>query len=317
LKLKEIYKLFVKEGIVCDPRGKRAVSKLLKEKKNKYRRLKKDEKNEFDLDSLNNPYADTRILYGDLDKEIKNILIGIDIDAPELLLADKLNSMGKEIDLVIGHHPRGFALAGFYDVMQMQKDMLIKLGIDREIANDFLQKRITEVERNVSASNHNRTVDIARMLDIAFMCVHTPADNHVNKYLNEFITKKKPKTLKDLIKALKQIPEYKLATKDKSGPKIIIGKPEDKVGKIALEMTGGTEGSKEIFGRLSQAGIKTIVGMHLSEQHFEKIKPEYINVVIAGHISSDTLGLNLLLDKLEKKDSFRLMSCSGFRRIKR
>ncbi|HOX53960.1 MAG: NGG1p interacting factor NIF3 [Candidatus Omnitrophica bacterium] len=317
MKLGEIYKLFVKEGIASDLRSKNAIQEHLKKQRKYFNSLNKEERNDFDLENLGNPYADTRILYGEPEREIETILIGIDIDVPEILLADRLSSGGKKIDLVISHHPRGVALAGFYDVMGMQADMLAKLGMDIEIARGFLGERMQEVERNVSASNHNRPVDAARMLDIAFMCAHTVADNHVNKYLNEYIQRRKPQTLKDLVKVLRQIPEYRLAAKDKAGPKIIIGKPEDKVGKVSLEMTGGTEGSKEIFGRLSQLGVNTIVGMHLSEEHFKRVKPEHINVVIAGHISSDTIGLNLLLDKLEKKDKFEILSCSGFRRLTR
>lgn len=317
MKLGKIYELFIKEGIACDPRGKNKITKLLSQKRKEYRVLNKEEKKVFDLDNLKNPFADSRILYGNLDREIKTILVGIDIDAPEILLADRLNSDGRGIDLVISHHPRGYALSGFFDVMHMQKDMLIGLGIDNKIAEEFMTRRIQEVERGVTSSNNNRAVDVARMLDIAFMCVHTPADNHVNKHLKEFIAKKKPKTLKDLISSLKQIPEYKIASKDKCAPKILIGKPEDKLGKVSLEMTGGTEGSKELFGRLSQAGVNTIIGMHLSEEHFKKVKSEHINIVIAGHIASDAIGLNLLLDKLEKKDCFEFLECSGFRRIKR
>jgi predicted ATPase len=39
--------------------------------------------------------------------------------------------------------------------------------------------------------------------------------------------------------------------------------------------------------------------MHLSEDHYKHAKGEHINVVIAGHIASDNLGLNLLLDEIE------------------
>jgi hypothetical protein len=40
---------------------------------------------------------------------------------------------------------------------------------------------------------------------------------------------------------------------------------------------------------------------------------------LAGHISSDNLGLNLLFDKLEKKalEKFKFIECSGFRRFRR
>ena len=82
-------------------------------------------------------------------------------------------------------------------------------------------------------------------------------------------------------------------------------------------MTGGTEGPRKVFARLSQAGIGTIVAMHLSEDHFKHAKDEHINVVIAGHIASDTLGLNLLFDQLEAKQKMKFIECSGFVRVKR
>jgi hypothetical protein len=59
--------------------------------------------------------------------------------------------------------------------------------------------------------------------------------------------------------------------------------------------------------------------MHMSEDHLKKVKDHNLNVVIAGHISSDNLGLNLLLDQIEKeaKEKFQVINCSGFRRIRR
>jgi hypothetical protein len=42
-----------------------------------------------------------------------------------------------------------------------------------------------------------------------------------------------------------------------------------------------------------------------------------IRSVIAGHIASDNLGLNLLLDEVEKREPFEVIECSGFRRVKR
>ena len=57
--------------------------------------------------------------------------------------------------------------------------------------------------------------------------------------------------------------------------------------------------------------------MHMSEDHFKYAKDEHVNVVIAGHIASDALGMNLLLDELEKAGKFDIIPCSGFVRIKR
>ena len=97
----------------------------------------------------------------------------------------------------------------------------------------------------------------------------------------------------------------------------MIGDPKKDAGKVFVDMTGGTEGPKKIFPRLSQAGVGTIVAMHLSEEHFKHAKDEHINVVIAGHIASDTLGLNLLLDEIEKSGKLNIIPCSGFIRVKR
>ena len=103
-----------------------------------------------------------------------------------------------------------------------------------------------------------------------------------------------------------------------AGPKVVVGDVKRRAGRVFVDMTGGTEGPKEIFERLTQAGVGTVVGMHLSEEHLKNIKQENMNVVIAGHIASDTLGLNLLLDKLVKKErALEITACSGFRRFKR
>ncbi|MCM8798485.1 MAG: NGG1p interacting factor NIF3 [Candidatus Omnitrophica bacterium] len=316
MKLKTLYEWVIKQGMEMDPRGKGEVRKVLERAKEEYASLKEEEKKRFDQEKLHNPYTDTRILNGDPDKEIKTILVGIDMEVGEVLLADRLREKGKRVDLIMSHHPEGMALAGFYEVMHMQADILNKIGIPIAVAEDLLGERIKEVERKVLPLNHTRAVDVAKLLDLAFICVHTPADNCVASFLQELIDRKKPEFLGEIIELLLGLPEYQLAEKNNAGPKILIGDKHKRAGKIFVEMTGGTEGSKEVFNRLSQAGVGTIVCMHLSEEHFQKVKTEHINVIIAGHIASDALGLNLLLDALGKKERFEFITCSGFQRIK-
>jgi len=262
-----------------------------------------------------NPYSDTQILYGDPDKEIKNIMVGIDIESAEIILADRLRKE-KGLDLIVSHHPEGKALAQLYKVMQIQKAHLEKLGINKGLANSLVEERINEVERKLSSGNHLRVVDTARILDIPFVCLHTVADNLVYDFLLKYFKENNPKKLSDVIDLLLEIEEYKFALRNAVGPYILLGNPKRPTGKIMLEMTGGTEGPKEIFGWLYEAGVRTIVSMHLSEEHFRKVKDKNLNVIIAGHISSDTLGLNLLLDAVDKDNSLNIFSCSGFRRIR-
>ena len=318
MKLIDIYELAIKKGIDKDPRSRSDIKKALSLAAKEYRKLKGVDKKAFDTERLKNPYADTRILYGNPKTDVKSVMIGIDMEAPEVLLADRLGETGRgSVDLVMAHHPEGVAWARLYDVMRLQVACLKKFGIPANIGEDLMKERTEEVARSLAPANHSRAVDTAKALDIPFMCIHTPADNHVASYLQKLFDRKKPKKLSNVVSLLKQIPEYADAMKKDSGPKILIGEADKLAGRVFVDMTGGTEGSKKAYARLSQAGVGTIVGMHMSEDHFKHVKGEHINVVIAGHIASDTLGLNLLLDEIEKVEHLKIIPASGFVRIKR
>jgi len=313
MKIKDIYKLAISKGIEADFRKEEEIEKMLKRLKEKYEKMEPEEKEEFDLEKLENPFSDTRILFGHPEKEIKKILVGIDIGGEELFLAEKLGN----IDLVISHHPQGKALTGLYEVMQLQIDILVQYGVPVNIVERLLRKRINEVARIIAPYNHNRVVDIAKYLNLPLLSLHTPCDNLAAKFVEEKIKKDNPIFLEEVIKSLKEIPEYKKAIQIDAGPKIFTGDKENRAGKIVItEMTGGTEGAFEIYEKLAQAGAGTIIGMHLSEKHREEAEKANINVVIAGHISSDSLGMNLFLDELEK-ERIEIVPCSGLIRISR
>lgn len=288
MKLSRFFELAVAFGIECDPRKKRTPVS----------------------------YPDSAILYGDPARRVKSILVGIDIEAPELLLADRLRR-DRPVDLVVSHHPEGAAFASLHEVMRLQVDLLRKAGIKEPVARQLLEERIYEVARRILPQNHMRSVDVARLLDLPFACIHTPADNHVSEFTRRLMDKEKPKRLQDIVDILMGLPEYKQAAGNSAGPAIIRGSPRKAVGKVFVEMTGGTEGSKDAYDKLYKKGVRTIVCMHLSEEHFKKVKDVNLNVVIAGHISSDTLGLNLLLDKIEREEALEVIDCSGFRRFRR
>jgi len=318
MKLKDFYKTAIETGMQHDPRGIQAVKKELKERNEAFKKLTKEEQDEFDSESLVNPYADSRIICGNENKEIKRILVGIDVEATEVLLADRLSQKeNKPIDLCISHHPEGVAWAGFYEVMGIQADILANSGVPIHIGESLIQERMQEVSRKVHAANHNRANDAAQLLGMPLMCIHTAADNCVHSFVTKFIEKKKPERLENIIEILKEIPEYKMATKDKAGPVIIKGGPKQKAGKILVEMTGGTEGHVKTYENYAHAGISTIVCMHLSEDGFKEARKNHLNVILAGHIASDSIGLNIVLDTVRKKEKIDIVACSGFRRIER
>jgi len=313
MKIKEIFDLVINLGIEADFRGKDHIEKNLKKRKEKYENLSVEKKEIFDLEALSNPYMDSRIYNITEDKDVKKILAGIDIEGEELFLADKLG----DIDLVVAHHPEGKGLAWLSDVMDIQIDILNYYGVPINQAERVTRERISEVARSVNAANHERVVDMAKLLNINFMNSHTPCDNLAANFLKKEIEKNKPEYLDDIIKIIESIPEYKEAIKIGAGPSLFVGSPDNRCGKIALtEITGGTEGSEKMYEKMAQAGIGTIIGMHMSERNKKEAEANNINVVIAGHISSDSLGMNLFLDELEKQ-GIEVIPCSGLIRVKR
>jgi hypothetical protein len=311
--IKQIYDLAVKMGIESDLRGKAAVKKYLERTRKKYDKLDKEAKENFDTEKLTNPYSDTRILFDNNKKNVKKVMVGIDVEGEEMLLADRLGGF----DLAISHHPRGRALADLHSVMDLQIEVLADYGVPINIAESVTKPRISEVGRGVSPANHNRPVDIARLLGLGYMCVHTAADNLSAKFISDQLAKKKPEFVEDVLEMLKAIPEYAEASKHNAGPTLFVGSPENYCGRVVVtEFTGGTSGSKEIYEKMAQAGIGTIIGMHMGEEHRKEAEKYHINVVIAGHMASDSLGMNLFLDALEA-DGIEIIPVSGLIRFNR
>ncbi len=316
--LEKLYKKVVEVGIQNDLRGKEEIKKILQDEKEKHKKLKDEEAEYYDKDKLFNPYSDTRVLNGNLNTNVKKVIIGIDMGIGEILMTYLLNKdQDQKIDLIISHHPEGYALAQLYDVMKLQADLLANYGITISVAEQLMGRRISEIERRLMPVNHNRAVDAARIFGIPMMCIHTPSDNCVTSYLKKTFEKEKPYRLKNVMDLLKNIPEYKNLAKIQVPPKIVSGSEESKSGKIFVDMTGGTEGSKEIFEKYATSGVSTLVCMHLSEDHLENAKKANLNVVMAGHVASDTLGLNLLFDEVEKEEKLEFVNASGFERIRR
>ncbi|NLK51144.1 MAG: NGG1p interacting factor NIF3 [Syntrophomonadaceae bacterium] len=316
MKLREIYEQAVRLGIEADLRGEEEVKRILTQTQKEFEELKEEDKPFFDAEKLFNPFSDTRILYGNDDVEVKRILAGIDMEVGEVLLADRLREKGAGVDLILSHHPEGMALAALYEVMHLQEDILYGLGVPVNVAEGLLASRISEVHRGLMPLNHNRAVDAARLLDFPLMCVHTPADNLVTRFLNQLFSEKNPRTVGEVVKVLKEIPEYQEARKIKAGPEVIVGSEKKRAGKIYVDMTGGTSGSSTAYEKLAQAGVGTVVVMHMPEKHRTEAEKNHLNVVIAGHIASDSLGLNLFLDTLEPQ-GVEILPCSGLIRVRR
>lgn len=317
VRLGDIYRIAVQKGMAEDKRDAQELAAVLSEASQSYDKLSEEEKAFFDTEKLTNPYVDTRINTGDPDLEVRGLLVGIDMESAEVVLADRLREKGKPIDLVLAHHPEGSGYAELHEVMGMQADLWADQGVSIAAGDALIAPRAQEIRRRIMPANHYRAVQAAQLLGIAMMSCHTAADNCVNAFVQRHLDETSPRTLDQVVKSLREIPEYADAARKGYGPCLIQGEGSARAGRMVVDMTGGTEGPKDALDRLSQAGVGTLVGMHYSEEHKKHAEKLNLNLVIAGHVSSDTLGMNLILDEVEKAGEIEVFCTSGMVRFKR
>lgn len=320
MKLSALYKRTIDIGMDADPRGKPFLEKILGKQKKKFDKLEGKEKDIADEERTWNPYADSRIINGTGEEDVTRLMIGIDIETPEILLADRLREKGEKIDCIMIHHPEGRALADLEKVMPLQVDVLARAGVPVNHSEAQLKPRMDRIWRAIHADNLFRTERAAELLNLPAFCCHTVTDNLVWRFMEEHVCNKEFDDLQEIVNALMDIPEYAYYAKKGNPPIIVSGSGSSRPGKIvATEFTGGTNGPEEQLIEQSKAGVGTILSMHVTEKTLEEAKKHHVNMIQCSHMASDAIGINLLLDLLKKNDepALDVLPVSGFIRVER
>ncbi|MBI2636166.1 NGG1p interacting factor NIF3 [Candidatus Peregrinibacteria bacterium] len=319
MKLNKLFRSAVEIGIEADPRGKKYIEKIFKRTKERRAKLDGKEKEWFDEERTWNPYGDSRVISGTGEEDVQRLMVCIDGEIQEMLLADRLRRNGERIDAVLIHHPEGRALADLDKVMPVQVDVYAQAGVPVNHSEGLLRPRMDRIWRAIHADNLFRTERAAELLNIPAFCCHTITDNLVWRFMEKTICKKQFDTLKDIVNATHEIEEYAWYGRKGSPTIIVNGSENARPGKVvATEFTGGTNGPEELIEKQSHAGVGTILAMHFTEKEVEKGKEHHINLIQCCHMASDAIGINLLLDRLGKEEKrLSTLDVSGFIRVKR
>lgn len=231
--------------------------------------------------------------------DVKRVLAGVDIDSAEILAASM-----KGYDCILRHHPRGYRMANVGE-MEVRDHMKIMAdnGVPVNIAQKLAAPRKKRMNRSMHMMNLAAQVQFAEFLGIGYLSIHTPADlifeNALKDRMKKLVSEKKDVTCGDIIANLREIPEL---SNTPIGPEIWIGDEDSFAGKIMVTMAGGGAPTVEEFLACVDAGVGTILTMHIEREEIEALEKDgRCNVIVTGHIPSDAYGINRILDELEKQ----------------
>ena len=229
---------------------------------------------------------------------IRKVLFGIDAGVPELMLAKQ-----QGYDAVIAHHPQGgMATIRFHHVFKRHIQQMVAAGIPLEEAEKAVQKKLEELEVEGHIRNYGHAVDVAKLLKMPYMNIHTPLDEVGRKIMAEKVDNRirKDSTVQDTVSALEELHEFKNAVTE---IQIRLGKAENPAGKVAVSHGAGTNGGYEIARTYFKYGVGTVVYIHVRPRDLEKLKADGKgNLIVTGHIASDSVGINPLIHELEKRN---------------
>lgn len=228
---------------------------------------------------------------------LQRALFGIDVEVGELLFARDAG-----YDVVVAHHPLGGnARARFTEVMWNQVEQMTEEGIAEPVARSAVADRVMARRRAAHTTNYNRVLDTARLIGLPLLNIHLPPDIVSRRFLRAYLGERlSPEaSVGALLELLSVIPEMKGSLMK---PEVWIGAAENPVGRYTVAIAGGTNGGYPVFRTYFEAGVNTILAMHIDPAEFAKLQaaaPPGCNLVITGHMATDSIGINRLIAGVE------------------
>jgi hypothetical protein len=248
-----------------------------------------------------------------LDGEVRRVYVGIDIDVAELLLARTLG-----LDGVIAHHPVGSrARLDMPAVIERHEAQMKAEGIAADTAHKMMLARRDPVAHALHTSNYDRVVVAARQLQMPMMNIHLAADIVGRQFFIDFVGRTvdgQGTTAGNLVDELKTIPEMEASLVQ---PELWLGRDENPVGRWLVQMAAGTNGGAAIYRTYYEHGINTILAMHIDDRdlrELEQLQLPQANLVITGHMPSDSIGMNRIIAALEQR-GIEVIAGSGVIRV--
>lgn len=228
---------------------------------------------------------------------LETALVGIDLGSAELQLADR-----DGYDLALAHHPAGdSARLGLPSVLDRQVELMTRHGVPTAVAEDAVASLRNRTEHGAHAANYRHDPSVAELLDQPFMNVHLAPDELGRRRFAAIADDLgEDATVAEFAEALTaDCPALQAAPTD---IEVRVGAADNRLGTVAVHHGAGTNGGADVARSYYDHGVDTVLYIHVSAGDTRELREEYgshKNLIVTGHIASDAVGMNALIDDLE------------------
>ncbi len=231
---------------------------------------------------------------------IRRALFGIDVGPAELILAKQLG-----LDAAIAHHPNP-AVQSYPAILDKHVDQMVAAGVPLDEARAAVAPLKEASILSYHLGNYGQAVSAARLLGLPYLNIHNPLDELGRRIMDQAVQRAvsgagPEAKVKDVVDGLMSLPELGAAP---TRPLVALGDPAARAGKVVVAHGAGTNGRAPVALAYFRHGVGTVVYIHLDHAELLKLRtqaPPGANLVVAGHIASDLVGINPFVRALEER----------------
>lgn len=252
----------------------------------------------LDMAGLNEVPADTAVYRPGTG--IKKVLVGIDLEGAELVVAKE-----QGFDLALAHHPAGgTAVLRMDRVFARHVELMVRAGVPEAAAQAAVEDKLYEDRITGQIRNYDQLPALARLLGLPYMNIHTPLDEIGRRRMAEAAAALSPvQTVADLIAHFRErFGEFRHALTE---IQCLVGHARNRLGRVAVAHGAGTNGGYPVAKAYFDHGVDTVIYIHCQPSVARQLAREYgthkRNLVVTGHIASDSVGINPFVQALREK----------------
>mgnify|MGYP001162894020 CR=1 FL=1 len=219
-------------------------------------------------------------------KDIRRILLGLDIGTAELYIAQQ-----QGFDLALAHHPPESTLYAWRCYLR-HVEQLVAAGVPRAQAEALVAKVTDGMQMGAHARNVDHTVSVAGLLGMPFMNIHTPLDEigrrRMQTCADELLCRKPDATVGDVLAALLAFDEVCSAPLP---PLIAAGSPDRPAGRVIVAHGALDIPDYAMLTAYFDRGYGTAIVLRVTQQDKVRLQEDGRNLIVTGHNAGDSLGI--------------------------